>query len=402
MDKALSVSSVSSNCSMSEQDSGTSSGKDHSDSSILARKGMVLRLTKDGSECKTVTSSEGSDSGSGVRDTAAEYCSPKVSRCSTYWQGFGMGEVLSEKTKCLVESSWRGSTESQYSSNWNAWLKWTAEQGISPTSPSLSQVMEYFSYLFYELKREYRTINTHRSALSCTLSPIDGFPVGQHPLIKRQLKGIFNLRPPQVTLFPTWSVKAVLDMLDEWGPSSKLSFKLLTYRTVMLLALSSGKRIASISLLVVKKGYLELSEQKIVLQPCGLEKHSRPGFVGGPVEVDAFDGSINICPVVNFKEYLTRTKGLRQSDSLFVTLNKPHKAAAVATIAGWLKSVIAQSGQHGTAGSTRSVSTSTALCKGVTLEKIMKAGDWARASTFKKFYYKAVPMTVQSANLSNK
>ena len=32
--------------------------------------------------------------------------------------------------------------------------------------------------LFYELKREYRTINTHRSALFSTLAPIDGFPIG--------------------------------------------------------------------------------------------------------------------------------------------------------------------------------------------------------------------------------
>ena len=313
-----------------------------------------------------------------------------------------MGEVLSEQTKSLVESSWRGSTESQYSSNWNSWLRWTASERISPTSPSLSQIMEYFSYLYYELKREYRTINTHRSALSSTLAPIDGFPIGQHPLIIRQLKGIFNLRPPQITLFPTWSVKNVLDMLEKWGPSSILCFKLLTYRTVMLLALSSAKRLASLALLIVKEGYLELGEQKVVLQPCGLEKHSRPGFEGGPIEIEAFTASINICPVINLKEYLARTRALRQSESLFVTLLEPHKAAAVATIAGWLKSVITQSGQQGTAGSTRSVSTSNALSKGVTLEKVMKSGDWVRASTFRQFYYKPVPVTLQSANLDNK
>ena len=74
----------------------------------------------------------------------------------------------------------------------------------------------------------------------------------------------------------------------------------------------------------------------------------------------------------------------------------------MATIAGWLKSVITQSGQQGTAGSTRSVSTSNALSKGVTLEKVMKSGDWARASTFSRFYYRPVPVTLPSANLSNK
>ena len=73
--------------------------------------------------------------------------------------------------------------------------------------------------------------------------------------------------------------------------------------------------------------------------------HSRPGFARGPIEIQAFTASRNICPVLNLKEYLVRTKTLRQSESLFVTLVEPHKAAAVATIAGWLKSVIIQSGQ---------------------------------------------------------
>ena len=98
----------------------------------------------------------------------------------------------------------------------------------------------------------------------------------------------------------------------------------------------------------------------------------------------------------------SKYEGLRQSDSLFVTLNKPHKAASVSTIAGWIQNVIKQSDQHGMAGSTRSVSTSHALSRGVTLEKILKAGDWARVSTFKRFYYKAVPVTLQTATLTNK
>ena len=55
------------------------------------------------------------------------------------------------------------------------------------------------------------------------------------------------------------------------GLASKLCFKQLTYRTVMLLAFSSAKRLASLSLLIVKEGYLELGEQKVVLQPCCLE-----------------------------------------------------------------------------------------------------------------------------------
>ena len=95
------------------------------------------------------------------------------------------------------------------------------------------------------------------------------------------LKGIFNLRPPQVILFPTWSVKAVLDNLEQWGPApaTKFCLKLLTFQT-----LAGAKRISSLSLLTVKEGYLEVGDKKVILQPCGLAKHSRPVYVGGPLQ----------------------------------------------------------------------------------------------------------------------
>ena len=75
-------------------------------------------------------------------------------------------------------------------------------------------------------------------------------------------------------------------------------------------------------------------------------------------------------------------------------------AATVPTILHWLKSVISQSGQQGSGVSVRSV-TSTAVGTGVTIEKILKAGDWSRATTFKNFYYKPVPINHLQHMISN-
>ena len=44
--------------------------------------------------------------------------------------------------------------------------------------------------------------------------------------------------------------------------------------------------------------------------------------------------------------------------------------------------------QWGLAGSTRSVSTSTALNRGVSLEEVLEAADWTRSSTFTRHYYR--------------
>jgi hypothetical protein len=83
----------------------------------------------------------------------------------------------------------------------------------------------------------------------------------------------------------------------------------------------------------------------------------------------------------------------RTSESLFVTLKKPHDSASAATIASWLKKVIDMSGQTGSGGSTRSVATSTAFRRGVPLETVLNAADWSRASTFRKYYWKSEPVS---------
>ena len=399
MESSIPVSAVQPYSGVSKQDTRTGNRENNCHSSLLDRKALVFTGSEDDSGHQEVTTQERLGGRPRFKQYSSEYSSNKTSRCSSFWKEWGIGGTLSKETKDLVEGSWRNRTELQYGSAWRQWLKYCDDKRISSSAPSLTDVMEYLTYL-YMLNREYRTINTARSALSSTLPPIDGFMVGKHPLIKRQLKGIFNFRPPKQTLFPSWSVKSVLDTIKQWYPIAKLSMQMLTYKTAFLIAISSSKRVSSLSLLSIKRGYLEVGEDKIVLLPIGLEKHSRPGFLGGPIAIEAYKDSAKVCPVVHLKAYLERTSLLRgKEESLFITIRKPYSKASTTTIARWIKAVIDMSGETGTGGSTRSVSTSTALSKQVTLEKIVKAGDWARMSTFKRHYYRAMPLTVQSANL---
>ena len=104
--------------------------------------------------------------------------------------------------------------------------------GISLSSPALSDVLNFLAEL-YDQGLQYRTINTMRSPLSSTLPKYNGYLVGQHPLITRLMKGIFNSRPVVPKLFPAWSVKTVLSTLAEWSPANSLSLKLLSLKTIM-------------------------------------------------------------------------------------------------------------------------------------------------------------------------
>ena len=57
-------------------------------------------------------------------------------------------------------------------------------------------------------------MNTARSSLS-TFINIDGEPVGQHPVITRFMKGVFNIKPALPKYNFTWDVGVVITYLSE-------------------------------------------------------------------------------------------------------------------------------------------------------------------------------------------
>ena len=123
---------------------------------------------------------------------------------------------------------------------------------------------------------KYSTINSHCSTLSGTLPPVGGFKIGEHPLVSRLLKGIFNVRPPVKSLFPSWEVDIVLEHLKTWSHPSKLGLSDLTKKTVFLMALVSAKRIASLANFSGAPGMMDLTASLIRFAPISLEKHNRP------------------------------------------------------------------------------------------------------------------------------
>ena len=88
--------------------------------------------------------------------------------------------------------------------------------------------------------KQYRTINSLRSAISMTHEEVDGARIGQHPLISRFLKGIYNSRPPAPRYSATWDVDVILTYLSNLPGNEDLSFQLLTHKVAMLMALSNA------------------------------------------------------------------------------------------------------------------------------------------------------------------
>ena len=98
------------------------------------------------------------------------------------------------------------------------------------------QVYSNFLAEKYAAGLKYQSLNCYRLVLSSALLPVDGFQVGQHPLVARLLRGVFNRRPPEPRNTETWEVSRVLSYLRSLGPKEELSLKLHSQKLVVLLA----------------------------------------------------------------------------------------------------------------------------------------------------------------------
>ena len=258
----------------------------------------------------------------------------------------------------------------------------------------MSAVLEFLTREFMQGK-QYRTINSYRSAISMTHAGVDGVVVGKHPLVSRLMKGIYNQRPPKARYPFTWDVKEVLDHIRSWGPTSGLPLNKLTLKLAMLLALANASRSSELHALDVKR--MAWSAEGVTFSLAALTKTSRPGK-SKALFYQNLDLDKELCPVNSIKEYLKRTYDVRKDDNLFLSYVKPYRPVKPCSIARWLK-VILQGAGLGTfrAHSTRGAAVTAAFAQGMSVADILAVADWSSDSMFKKHYYRPV---IQRQNLS--
>ena len=94
-----------------------------------------------------------------------------------------------EVTDILVSSS----TQRQCQTYINKWFEFPAGRDCDPFTPDVAIILEFMAK-YYNEGASYSTINTIRSALS-TFITIEGHPVGSVNIVRRFVRGIFQLRP---------------------------------------------------------------------------------------------------------------------------------------------------------------------------------------------------------------
>ena len=302
---------------------------------------------------------------------------------------------LSQEATEIIMASWRPKSSKTYDSLYGKWVSWCEQRDSNPISGPIGEVVNFLANLFTE-GYQYRSLNAYRSAISSVHEKIDGYEVGQHPLVTRLLKGAFNERPPRPRYTTTWDVKIVTEYLDKLGENEPLSLMNLTLKTVMLLALTRPSRSSDLANLDLRT--LKQYPEGIILQTSGLPKQARQNRPIADFLFPSFQDNKRLCPVKSLTEYLKRTAPFRTGNGheqnphqVFLSTIKPHSPVASSTIARWLKTTLANAGIDTSifkAHSTRSAATTAAANKGVTTSDILNAADWSSESVFQKFYYR--------------
>ena len=94
----------------------------------------------------------------------------------------------------------------------------------------------------FDQKLSYSSINSACSTLSTILQTSSNYnyTFGEHPDVKRFMKGVYQNRPPMPSYNKTWDVNVVLQYLRGMGKATELSIKELTLKLVMLIVLTTA------------------------------------------------------------------------------------------------------------------------------------------------------------------
>ena len=216
---------------------------------------------------------------------------------------------ISKSASNLILNARTAGTRNNYNTNWEKFSCWCGEQQVDPFKCPLRYIINFLAYL-YDNNKAYRTINNYRSAISAMHCPIEGFKVGEHPQVRRLLKGISKERPPLPKYSFIWDVDQVLNYIKVSLPDNN------TLTSMQL----SQKAITLLGLTAISRGS-ELHDFKISntckindsYQICHSRnaKHSKQGKTNPPVIFCAFPQDKALCPVTAIDSYISMTKSWR-------------------------------------------------------------------------------------------
>ena len=296
---------------------------------------------------------------------------------------------FSKAVAARIVAPQRGSTRSVYEAKWTIFTKWCDANQVDFRSPPVNSVADFLMHLFEDKKLQPSTIDGYRSAIADNLGNTT-VNISKDDNLTRLLESFHRDRPKGRRGIPSWNLSLVLHQLTKapFEPLREASLKHLTFKTVFLLALGSGKRRSEIHAWQHKNIRHQSDWTKVSLFPS-------PSFLSK--NQLAKDGPESVAPVVIPALAPTLDKSLKSDRSLC-----PVRALCyyLDRIYSWIRQTVilcyelsdqqAHTLHQVKAHDVRAFAASKAFQSGVSLEQILSACHWKSHNTFTQFYLKDV------------
>ena len=321
---------------------------------------------------------------------------------------------VAPSTAELALSARRQSTETIYGHKWATWSSWCEEGGVSATSPTPGNLADFLTFLFKEKKLAPSTIRGYRAAVSTTIRQLGGPDFSQVQLLSdvSRAMSLADARAPR--RLPAWDLFLVLEVLrgKTFEPLGNASFKLLTYKTVFLLALATCRRrseVHGISGRLSDISFLSDGAVSLRFLPEFLAKNQVAGRAAPPLVVRPLTDIVGredddrlLCPVRALRFYLDRTKHRRGGAlrRLFLSLNEDYgKDLSAGSISRWLSATVLLAYRTKEVEATvlnprahelRALSSSLAFSHSISLPDFLEAAYWRSENPFTSHYLRDV------------
>ena len=311
-----------------------------------------------------------------------------------------------------IQGARAGSTRKQYDIAWKVFERWCAGRPgqVVPFQASVATVLTFLQDLL-DKGKSHSTVKVNLAAISACHVGFGDKALSEAPLVRKFMRGARKARPVTRSLVPPWDLSLVLGGLSgpPFEPLEAVSLKFLTLKTALLVALTTAKRVSDVQALSISPDCTVFSgdRMRVRVRPNPAFVPKNPNSVCAPVDLRSFhpppfeseeDRRLHcLCPVRALRVYLDRTAAFRKDgNQMFVAWGSSAKGKSVTKvrISQWIVEAIQLAyGCTGTqppvglrAHSTRSISASWALYKGVSIQDVCAAASWSSPSTFARFY----------------
>ncbi|XP_068117913.1 uncharacterized protein [Hyperolius riggenbachi] len=309
---------------------------------------------------------------------------------------------LSDKVVDTLIKSRKKNTRAIYLKYWKTYNLWKEQSGFR--SNEVATVLEFLQN-GVDKKLALSTIKVQISALSVFLDR----QLAGHPLIARFVKSIERNRPIAVKPFPKWDLSLVLKALTKppFDCASNMNLRLLTFKTIFLVAITSARRVSELEALSCREPYCIFYNDRVVLRTSSefipkvgdifyrSQEIILPSFYPNPTNDNEKQRHLLDVRQI-LKDYLQRVESLRKTEALFVNFTGKlvGQRASKRTIANWIKLCIMEAykvmetapPKDLKAHSTRGTATTWAFRAGASPLEICKAATWKNLGTFMRHY----------------